>query len=87
MLHAAFENIKGLPHFGVRCVGGFSSHIRPRRTFIAYSCSQTAGQISKSVSLAAIGMSSSVDIHSSYSSFGIPSGGSMAITDGHVPAL
>ncbi|GBM34741.1 hypothetical protein AVEN_208901-1 [Araneus ventricosus] len=42
--------------------------------------------ISKSVSVAGIGMSSSMAIHSSYSSFCIPSGGSMKLTDGHVPA-
>ncbi|GBN53369.1 hypothetical protein AVEN_268214-1 [Araneus ventricosus] len=31
-------------------------------------------------------MSLSMGIHSSYSSFCIPSGGSMTITDGHAPA-
>ncbi|GBM42057.1 hypothetical protein AVEN_30409-1 [Araneus ventricosus] len=87
MLHAAFQNIKGLPHFGVRWRVS-STHSSPSEssTFIAWSCSQAAWQISKSVSVAATGMSSSMDIHSLYSSFCIPSGVSMKITDGHVPA-
>ncbi|GBN46421.1 hypothetical protein AVEN_11068-1 [Araneus ventricosus] len=69
-------------------VGGFSStHSSPSEssTFIAWYCSQKTWQISKSVSVAAVGMSSSMDIHSSYFSFCIPSGGSKTITDGHVP--
>ncbi|GBN18295.1 hypothetical protein AVEN_85081-1, partial [Araneus ventricosus] len=38
--------------------------------------------ISKPVSVAATGMSSAMDIRSSYSSSCTPSGGSMSITDG-----
>ncbi|GBM74160.1 hypothetical protein AVEN_206698-1 [Araneus ventricosus] len=84
MLHTAFQNI-----LISMLIGGFSStHSSPSEssTFIAWSCSQKAWQISKSVSAAATGISSSIDIHSSYSSFCIPSGGPMAVTDGHVPA-
>ncbi|GBN46836.1 hypothetical protein AVEN_172576-1 [Araneus ventricosus] len=87
MLHAAFQNIKGLSHFGVRW-RVFSTHSSPSEssTFIAWSCSQTARQISKSVSVASIGMSSSMGIHSSNSSSCIPPGGSMTITDDHFSA-
>ncbi|GBN34821.1 hypothetical protein AVEN_51003-1 [Araneus ventricosus] len=45
----------------------------------------TACQISKPDCVASAGMSSSMDIHSSYPSFCIPSGGSMTITNDHVP--
>ncbi|GBM88996.1 hypothetical protein AVEN_275270-1 [Araneus ventricosus] len=57
----------------------FLQHIRCRRN---HQCLllrldlQQLGKIFESVSVAATGMSSSMDIHSS---FGIPSGGSMAI--------
>ncbi|GBM68923.1 hypothetical protein AVEN_207176-1 [Araneus ventricosus] len=89
MLHAAFQNIKCLPHFGV-FVGGLSSmhsSLLESSTFAAWSYLQTAWQISKSVSVAATGISLSMDIHSSYSSFCIPSGSSMKNTNGHVPAF
>ncbi|GBN24571.1 hypothetical protein AVEN_162102-1 [Araneus ventricosus] len=85
MLYAAFQNIKGLPHFGVRWRVFFSTFFPSESTFIAWSCSQTAWQISKSVSVAATGMPSSTDINSSYSSFRTPSGGCMTITDDQVP--
>ncbi|GBN51660.1 hypothetical protein AVEN_98834-1 [Araneus ventricosus] len=70
MLLADFQNIKGLPHFGVRWRVFFNTFVRTESpTFIAWSFSQTAWQISKSVSVAATGMFSSMDIDSSYSSF------------------
>ncbi|GBN10054.1 hypothetical protein AVEN_181150-1 [Araneus ventricosus] len=75
MLHAVFQNIKGFPHFGVFWrVSSRHSSPSESSTFIAWSCSQTAWQISKSASVAATGMSSSMGIPSSYSSFCIPSG-------------
>ncbi|GBM98755.1 hypothetical protein AVEN_83834-1 [Araneus ventricosus] len=87
MLHAAFQNIKCLPHFGVFWrVSSRHSSKSESSTFIAWSCLQTIWQISKSASVAATGMSSSMGIPSSYSSFCIPSGGSMKITDGHISA-
>ncbi|GBO41401.1 hypothetical protein AVEN_137567-1 [Araneus ventricosus] len=88
MLHAAFQNINCACLIST-LVGGFSStHSSPSEssTFIAWPYSQTVWQISKSVSVAATGMSSSMDIHPSYSSFCIPSEGSMKITNGHASA-
>ncbi|GBM92470.1 hypothetical protein AVEN_140257-1 [Araneus ventricosus] len=86
MLHAAFQNIKGLPHFGVRWWVFYNTFVPDG--IINFYCLVllTASQISKSVSVAATGMFSSVDIHSSYSSFCIPSEGSMTITEGHALA-
>ncbi|GBN85162.1 hypothetical protein AVEN_163864-1 [Araneus ventricosus] len=88
MLYAASQNIKDLPHFGVRFRVFFNTHSSQSEssTFIAWYCSQTTWQISKSVNVASAGMSSSMDIHSSNSSFCITCKGSMTITDGHVPA-
>ncbi|GBO18124.1 hypothetical protein AVEN_119187-1 [Araneus ventricosus] len=87
MLHATLHSVKSLPHFGVRWRVFFNAFVPVgSSTCIAWSSSQTDWQISKSVSVAATGMSSSMDIHSSYSSFCMPSGGSMKITSGHVPA-
>ncbi|GBN11883.1 hypothetical protein AVEN_236034-1 [Araneus ventricosus] len=81
MLHAAFQNVKGLPHFYVRWRVFFNTFVPSESsTFIAWTCSQIASKISKSVNVAATGMSSSMDIHSSYSSYCIPSGGSMTVT-------
>ncbi|GBM02688.1 hypothetical protein AVEN_258975-1 [Araneus ventricosus] len=79
MLHAAFHNIKSLPHFGVRWRVFFNTFVPVG--IVNFYCLPTAWQISKSVTVAASGMSSSMDIHSSYTSFCIPSGGSMKITD------
>ncbi|GBM96795.1 hypothetical protein AVEN_251484-1 [Araneus ventricosus] len=64
---------------------GFLQSIRPRWNHQLLSLG-LAWRISKSVTVATTGKSSSMDIHSSYSSFCIPSGGSMTITDGHFPA-
>ncbi|GBN42270.1 hypothetical protein AVEN_59533-1 [Araneus ventricosus] len=70
MLHVSFQNIKGLPHFGVRWRVFFNnSSPSESLTFNAWSCSQTFWQISKFASVAATEMSSPMDIHSSYSPF------------------
>ncbi|GBM21382.1 hypothetical protein AVEN_264819-1 [Araneus ventricosus] len=76
-MQAAFQNIKCWPHFGVRGRGFFNTFV-PLGTIngIGWSSSQTACQIFHSVSVVATGMSSSMDI---YSSFSLPSGGSMTI--------
>ncbi|GBN78615.1 hypothetical protein AVEN_190434-1 [Araneus ventricosus] len=87
MQHAAFQNIKSLPHFGVRWRVFFNTFV-PVGIINFYCLVFLTNSFAnfKSVSVAATGMSSSMDIHSSDSSFCIPLEGSMIITDDHVPA-
>ncbi|GBL59118.1 hypothetical protein AVEN_61864-1 [Araneus ventricosus] len=87
MLHTVFQNIKGLPHFSVRWRVFFNTSVPVGIINLLLGLAQRQlGKFPKSISVAATGKTSSMDIHSSYSFFCIPSGGSMTITDGHVPA-
>ncbi|GBN08162.1 hypothetical protein AVEN_173363-1 [Araneus ventricosus] len=81
-LHTVFQNIKCLSHFGVHWRVFFNIFV-PVRNINVYCLVvlALAWQISKSVSVAATEMSSSMDIHSSYSSFSMPLGGSKLISD------
>ncbi|GBL96548.1 hypothetical protein AVEN_235039-1 [Araneus ventricosus] len=66
MLLAALQNINGLPHFGVRWRVFFNTFVTVG--IINFYCLVFLGKF-PSLLKAATGMSSSMDIHSSYSSF------------------
>ncbi|GBM77165.1 hypothetical protein AVEN_145879-1 [Araneus ventricosus] len=87
MLHATFQNITCLPHFGVRlrvffntfdlanfedCQCGISVPC-PLTLFGYHNGIRHGGMGRRSVSVAATEMSLSMGIHTSYSSFSIPS--------------